>query len=194
MYICSSMRTFSPALLKNPQLIDKLSKEYSRVIVPKVVVDELDEYFADSYDDVEQVLGITIPNEEDINAYLPNGNTLIISVVKNKSNDRVINKIENPAVILTTGYYGIWKQLSEKQHMLVYYGDKMLAETKFFVTKFLQKSGIMVTAFGDSMNDYYMLKQADKSFLILKKDGTISSSLKEKILCNKMSMWVQIQQ
>lgn len=180
--------TDTSALLKNPQLIDELSKEYSRVIVPKVVVDELDnikdnnthglatkawqilksigtsknvitrdytgdslddnndckiiyiaekaasefscevdiitydagfsarlrghktvkslfleeyiatkqnlidinnlkklnEYFAYSYDDVEQVLGITIPNEEDINAYLPDGNTLIISVVRNK--------------------------------------------------------------------------------------------------------------
>lgn len=30
------------ALLKNPQLIDELNKEYSRVIIPKVVVDELD--------------------------------------------------------------------------------------------------------------------------------------------------------
>lgn len=30
------------ALLKNPQLIDELNKEYSKVIIPKVVVDELD--------------------------------------------------------------------------------------------------------------------------------------------------------
>ena len=30
------------ALLRNPQLIDELNKEYSRVIIPKVVVDELD--------------------------------------------------------------------------------------------------------------------------------------------------------
>lgn len=30
------------ALLKNPQLIDELNKEYSKVIVPKVVVDEMD--------------------------------------------------------------------------------------------------------------------------------------------------------
>ena len=30
------------ALLKNPQLIDELNKEYSRVIIPKIVVDELD--------------------------------------------------------------------------------------------------------------------------------------------------------
>lgn len=176
------------ALLKNPQLIDELSKAYSRVIIPKIVVDELDnikdhninglatkawqilksiggntnvitmdytgeetddnndckiigvaeqaaeefncevdlitydagfaarlsghktvralfleeyiitkqnltdidslkkldEYYADSYDDVEEVLGITIPNEDDINAYLPDGNTLIISVVRHK--------------------------------------------------------------------------------------------------------------
>lgn len=31
------------ALLKNTQLIDELNKEYSRVIIPKVVVDELDD-------------------------------------------------------------------------------------------------------------------------------------------------------
>ena len=30
------------ALLKNPQLIDELCKEYSQVIIPKIVIDELD--------------------------------------------------------------------------------------------------------------------------------------------------------
>ena len=30
------------ALLNNTQLIDELSKEYSRVVIPKVVIDELD--------------------------------------------------------------------------------------------------------------------------------------------------------
>ena len=40
------------------------------------------------------------------------------------------------------------------------------------------EKGIAVTAFGDSMNDYYMLKQADTAYLVLKKDGTVSSSLK----------------
>lgn len=171
------------ALLKNPQLIDELNKEYSKVIIPKVVVDELnkikntnsgplgrkawevergisygdrtirmpytgdpseenadcriisiaqdasdkyhcnvdivtedtdysaylkghnsisaihlreymatkqelinmtklsriDAHFADSYDDCE------IPSEEEVNAYLPDGNTLIISAVRNKT-------------------------------------------------------------------------------------------------------------
>lgn len=45
---------------------------------------KLDAYYADSYDTVEQALEIQIPNEEDINAYLTNGYTLIISVVRNK--------------------------------------------------------------------------------------------------------------
>ncbi|MCH5345375.1 MAG: ankyrin repeat domain-containing protein [Acetatifactor sp.] len=180
--------TDTSALLKNIQLIDELSKEYSRVVVPQIVIDELDsikdhntnglapkawqilnsignnsniitmdyigedsecnndskivsvakkaaedfncqvdvitndagfaarlsgndtvkslylenyivtkqdlkdveslkkinEYYADSYENIEEVLGITIPNEKDINAYLSNGYTLIISVVRNK--------------------------------------------------------------------------------------------------------------
>lgn len=181
--------TDTSALLKNSQLIDELSKEYSRVIVPKVVIDELDnikdnnvnhlaskawqilrgigsnpnvlmrdcksdspddnndtriiavaraaseefhcgvdiitydtgfaarlsgddvvhalfleeylitkqnlvdmnsirkinDYYADSYENMTQVLGINLPNSEDINAYLPEGNTLIISVVRNRN-------------------------------------------------------------------------------------------------------------
>lgn len=180
--------TDTSALLKNVQLIDELSKEYSRVVVPQIVIDELDsikdhntnglaskawqilksigdnsniitmdytgedsegnndskivnvakkaaeefncqvdvitndagfaarlsgndtvrslylenyfvtkqdlmdvdslkkinEYYADSYEDIEAVLGIAIPNKKDINAYLSNGYTLIISVVRNK--------------------------------------------------------------------------------------------------------------
>ncbi len=47
-------------------------------------IKKLDEYYADSYDDIEDVLGITIPNEKDINAYLANGYTLIISVVRSR--------------------------------------------------------------------------------------------------------------
>lgn len=181
--------TDTSALLKNVQLIDELSKEYSRVIVPQIVIDELDsikdhntnnlaakawqilksigdnpnvitrdfegkeedgnndskivevarraaeefncqidiitndagfaarlsgdevvrslylenyivtkqdlmdvdslkrinDYYADSYDDIERVLDISIPNEKDINAYLSNGYTLIISVVRSKN-------------------------------------------------------------------------------------------------------------
>nr|WP_300834043.1 ankyrin repeat domain-containing protein [uncultured Acetatifactor sp.] len=43
---------------------------------------KINAYYADSYEDMESALGVTIPNREDINAYLPEGNTLIISVVR----------------------------------------------------------------------------------------------------------------
>ena len=180
--------TDTSALLKNVQLIDELGKEYNRVVVPKIVIDELDSikdhntnglaskawqilkgigdnsniitmdytgedsggnndskivnvakkaaevfncqvdvitndagfaarlsgndtvrslylenyfitkqdlmdveslkqinrYYADSYENIEEVLGITIPDKKDINAYLSNGYTLIISVVRSK--------------------------------------------------------------------------------------------------------------
>lgn len=45
---------------------------------------KLDEYYADSYENVEEVLGIPVLSKDDINAYLANGNTLIISAVRNK--------------------------------------------------------------------------------------------------------------
>lgn len=181
--------TDTSALLKNTQLIDELSKEYSHVIVPKIVIDELDnikdhninnlaakawqilrsigsspnvltrdyvgeytddnndvriiavaraasekfncvvdiitydagfaarlsgndavkalfleeyiitkqnlvdmnsikvinDYYADSYENIEQDKKIKLPSREDINAYLPDGNTLIISVVRNRN-------------------------------------------------------------------------------------------------------------
>lgn len=180
--------TDTSALLKNVQLIDELSREYSRVVVPQIVIDELDrikdrntnnlaakawqilksigdnpnvitmdyegeeddgnndskivavarktaeefnckvdvitndagfsarlsgdetvhslylenyyvtkqdlmdvdsfkkinDYYADNYDDIEEKLGVSIPNRKDINAYLSNGYTLIISVVRSK--------------------------------------------------------------------------------------------------------------
>lgn len=97
-------------------------------------------------------------------------------------NPKVIRQIRGRAFILTSGYPGIWKRISEKLHMSIYCGEQMSADTKYYVTKFLQQEGIRVTAFGDSMNDYYMLKQADESHLILRQDGTVSTSLKERNL------------
>lgn len=93
-------------------------------------------------------------------------------------NNSVIGKITMPCVILTAGYYGIWKELANVLKMPVYCGEQMSAETKFYITKFLQDEGIRITAYGDSMNDYYMLKQADDGYLVAKSDGTLSRSLK----------------
>ena len=58
----------------------------------------------------------------------------------------------------------------------------MSADAKFFITKFLQEAGKTVIAYGDSMNDYYMLKQANLGYLVMKSDGSISRSLSGKDL------------
>ncbi len=54
----------------------------------------------------------------------------------------------------------------------------MSAETKYYIAKYLQKAGKYIVAFGDGVNDYYMLKQADEGYLVSKPDGSISRSLK----------------
>lgn len=97
-------------------------------------------------------------------------------------NSKVIEKAEGTKIILTTGHYGTWKQIADEYNIPLYYGPKMCSDTKYFITKFIQDRGMKVIAFGDSMNDYYMLRQADNSYLILKKDGSISSSFGEREL------------
>ena len=92
-------------------------------------------------------------------------------------NEMIIDEMKACGVILTSGCYEIWKQISEKLRIPFFYGEKMSAETKFFIVKYLQQAGKRVIAYGDGMNDYFMLKQADIGHLILKKDGTISRSL-----------------
>jgi len=93
-------------------------------------------------------------------------------------NEKVFKRISGKAVILTTGHHGTWKEIADRLNMLVFYGEEMCTDTKYFIAKFLQEKGADVTAFGDSMNDYYMLEQADNAYLVLKSDGTVSSSLK----------------
>lgn len=53
-------------------------------LVDMNTVKAINDYYADSYDDIETVLGISIPSGNDINAYLADGNTLIISAVRNR--------------------------------------------------------------------------------------------------------------
>lgn len=95
-------------------------------------------------------------------------------------NDFVLKHMDN-GFILTSGQPDIWKNISEKIKRPVFFGNQMSADTKFFIAKFLQKNR-KVRAFGDSMNDYFMLKRADEAFLIAKPTGEISSSLKNRNL------------
>lgn len=95
-------------------------------------------------------------------------------------NDFVLKHMDN-GFILTSGQPDIWKNISEKIKRPVFFGNQMSSDTKFFITKFLQKNK-KVRAFGDSMNDYFMLKRADEAFLIAKPTGALSSSLKNRNL------------
>jgi soluble P-type ATPase len=53
----------------------------------------------------------------------------------------------------------------------------MSADTKFFIAKFLHEADREVIAYGDSLNDYFMLKQADQGYLVSRQNGSISRSL-----------------
>jgi hypothetical protein len=99
-----------------------------------------------------------------------------------KYNLKVINQIAEPCFILTSGVKPIWEHISDVIGIIFFYGEQMSSDTKYFIVKALQNSGISVTAYGDSMNDYYMLKQANNGYLVLKNDGSYSRSLKGKDL------------
>ena len=97
-------------------------------------------------------------------------------------NETVCQAINSDTFILTSGHERVWCYISNYLKVPFYYGVEMSAETKFFITKLLQKVGKRVIAYGDGMNDYYMLKQSDQGYLIAKTDGTISRSLKNRDL------------
>lgn len=94
----------------------------------------------------------------------------------------ILDRQDRHAYILTSGHPEIWKQLSSQLRLPCFGGNQMCADTKFFITKFLQEAGRTVTAYGDSMNDYYMLKQAERGYLVTKPNGSISRSLNGKDL------------
>lgn len=122
-------------------------------------------------------------HHNELSAYLSNiGSTCPMLVDMDIHYNDIVKKNVNDGFILTTGYLGIWKQISDEIGVPIYYGNQMSAETKYYVVKFLQLSGRKVYAYGDSMNDYYMLKQSDEGYLITKKNGDISRSLQGKDL------------
>ena len=93
-------------------------------------------------------------------------------------NEIVKNAITDDTYILTSGHERIWRFIANQLGLDFFYGTQMAAETKLFITKQLQRMGKHVIAYGDGMNDYFMLRQADEGYLITKRDGNISRSLK----------------
>ena len=97
-------------------------------------------------------------------------------------NEKVCKALNKDSFILTSGHERVWRFIADYLGVPFFTGIEMSAETKFFITKKLQEAGKTVIAYGDGMNDYYMLKKADVGYLIPKEDGTISRSLKGKDL------------
>lgn len=93
-------------------------------------------------------------------------------------NEQVCKAAVSDAYILTSGHEKVWGRLSKELNIPFFCGAEMSADTKFYITKLLQNAGKKVTAYGDGMNDYFMLKQADRGYLVRKRDGTLSGSLK----------------
>lgn len=93
-------------------------------------------------------------------------------------NEKVYKSLTQNSYILTSGHEKIWSYIAKELGVGFFCGYEMAAETKFYITKFLQNAGRRITAYGDGMNDFYMLKQADKGYLVARPDGTISRSLK----------------
>ena len=97
-------------------------------------------------------------------------------------NPKVCKAIDGDTYILTSGHERVWGFISKKLGVPYYFGTDMSAETKLYVTKKLKEAGKRVVAYGDGMNDYYMMKMADEGFLVTKQDSSISRSLKGKDL------------
>lgn len=93
-------------------------------------------------------------------------------------NPYVVERLTENSYILTSGHEKVWRFIANELCLPFYYGIEMSAETKLYITKIVQSAGKRVIAYGDGMNDYYMLKQADEGYLLTKQDGTISRSLK----------------
>jgi len=96
--------------------------------------------------------------------------------------ESLINESGVPMYILTSGHSAVWNQISNQLGVRFYSGSMMSAEAKYFITKILQEAKKNVIAYGDGMNDYFMLKQADKGYLVKKSDGSVSRSLKDRDL------------
>lgn len=92
-------------------------------------------------------------------------------------NKEVCKAINKDTYILTSGHEKVWKYIADYLNIPYYTGAEMSAETKLYITKSLQAAGKIVIAYGDGKNDYYMLKQANKGFLVRKNNKMVSRSL-----------------
>lgn len=84
-------------------------------------------------------------------------------------NPNIFSKLRNNNyVVLSSGITQIWEALAARFNLQNVIADPLIsADTKFFVVKLLQEYGYTVCAYGDSKNDLYMLKKANKGYLFI---------------------------
>ena len=82
--------------------------------------------------------------------------------------------------VITSGPEPVWEALGKMHGFRVYTGNDISADTKYFAARRLKENGKLLTACGDGMSDYYMLKQADMGILI--RNGRVSRSLTDRDL------------
>ena len=97
-------------------------------------------------------------------------------------NPKVPELKDADAYIISSGNREIWERIASGFGMTAFAGNAMSADTKYFIVKYLRKGGKRVIGYGDSMSDYYMLKESDEGNLVLKDNGRISRSLDNKDL------------
>lgn len=80
-------------------------------------------------------------------------------------------------VVLSAGITKLWEKLADQFALkLAIASTSVSADTKYYVVKLLQEKGYTIIAYGDSKNDYFMLRQADKGYLCI--DSYFSRSLR----------------
>ena len=80
-------------------------------------------------------------------------------------------------ILITSGYPKLWKFVCDEMNIPLIIGKEMCADTKYFITKFLKEKNNYVISYGDSMVDYFMVKEADEGYLYVNDKGHISRSL-----------------
>ena len=88
----------------------------------------------------------------------------------------ILKQLHKNGFIISSGPAEIWAQIAKQHNLSVFTGNDISADTKYYVVKTLHDAGKMVTAYGDSMSDYFMLREADLGILLW--NGRYSSSLK----------------
>ena len=101
--------------------------------------------------------------------------SMLTDITINKTIYDIIS--DKPYFVISSGIPELWQKIALKFGFKNCIANTLIsADTKYYIVKLLQKQGYTVFAYGDSKNDLYMLKQADKGYLYI--GSYISRSLK----------------